>query len=466
MHKFLIYFLFFSILMTAQTNKTNRLKRYYYKDSVVSVEIWSGKDKKLDSLKTYYSNGKLNEVFYYDEKGFKNSNCYQLNKEGEKLVTWNFLHGKLISRTDHKLPFNKVNEEKVKKNLQNLIVLNQKTNYNPTSINDLYRRGSLRAGLGNTTLALEDLKKAENYLNKISKNTTSSLSETVLASREKFKSNLYDLMANVYLDLEMENYAVAYFYKAMKSAPNDMRILYNFASLLRVKKSTDLAQYYLEKVIATMPEHGFARWSLSILYSDKGEYQKAMENMSVAFPREKNIIARSTDYGGRDLRTTRGFLYHKLGESEKGIQDLKEALEMDKNNSYAMKNLGIIYLDQQKFNEACQLFENAKELKYTLVFDENDLDALLESACNKAALKETITIPKPFVFPNPATTSITIENYDFKNFDFEIFDFESNSILKGKSSNTTIDVRNLISGFYILKIYNNNSPQTFKIIKE
>lgn len=466
MHKFLIYFLFFSILMTAQTNKTNRLKRYYYKDSVVSVEIWSGKDKKLDSLKTYYSNGKLNEVFYYDEKGFKNSNCYQLNKEGEKLVTWNFLHGKLISRTDHKLPFNKVNEEKVKKNLQNLIVLNQKTNYNPTSINDLYRRGSLRAGLGNTTLALEDLKKAENYLNKISKNTTSSLSETVLASREKFKSNLYDLMANVYLDLEMENYAVAYFYKAMKSAPNDMRILYNFASLLRVKKSTDLAQYYLEKVIATMPEHGFARWSLSILYSDKGQYQKAMENMSVAFPREKNIIARSTDYGGRDLRTTRGFLYHKLGESEKGIQDLKEALEMDKNNSYAMKNLGIIYLDQQKFNEACQLFENAKELKYTLVFDENDLDALLESACNKAALKETITIPKPFVFPNPATTSITIENYDFKNFDFEIFDFESNSILKGKSSNTTIDVRNLISGFYILKIYNNNSPQTFKIIKE
>jgi len=466
MCKFLIYFLFFSVLMTAQTNNTNRLKRYYYKDSVVSVEIWSGKDKKLDSLKTYYSNGKLNEVFYYDEKGFKNSNCYQLNKEGEKQVTWNFLHGKLISRTDHKLPFNKVNEENAKNQLQYLTELNQKTNYNPTAIYDLYRRGSLRAGLGNTTLALEDLKKAENYLNKISKNKNSSKLDKALASREKFKSNLYDLMANVYLDLEMENHAIGYFYKAMASAPNDMRILYNFASLLRVKKSTDLAQYYLEKVIATMPEHGFARWSLSILYSDKGEYQKAMENMSVAFPREKNIIARSTDYGGRDLRTTRGFLYHKLGESEKGIQDLKEALEMDKNNSYAMKNLGIIYLEQQKYDEACKLFEKARELKYSLVFDEKDLDGLLESACNKARLKEAIIIPKPFVFPNPATTSITIGNYDFKNFDFEFFDFESNSILKGKSSNTTIDVRSLMSGFYLLKIYNTDSPQTFKIIKE
>ena len=369
--------------------------------------------------------------------------------------------------TSFKLPFNKVNEEKVKKNIQYLTELNQKTNYNPTSINDLYKRGNLRAGLGNTILALEDLKRVDYFINKISKNTTSSLSETDIASREKFKSSLYDLIANVYLNLEMENYAVAYFYKAMSAAPNDMRILYNFGNYLQIKKSTDLALYYLEKVITTIPEHGFARLSLSILYSDKGEYKKAMENMSIAFPKEKNIIARSTDYGGRDLRTTRGLLYHKLGESEKGIQDLKEALEMDNKNSYAMKNLGIIYLDQQKYDEACKLFQKAKDLNYNLVFDENDLDALMEGACNRVVLSpETIVIPKPFAYPNPATSSITIENYDFKNFDFEFFDFESISILKGKSSNTTIDVSSLISGFYILKIYNTDSPQTFKIIKE
>ena len=65
-----------------------------------------------------------------------------------------------------------------------------------------------------------------------------------------------------------------------------------------------------------------------------------------------------------------------------------------------------------------------------------------------------------------ATTSITIENYNFKNFEFEFFDFESNSILKGKSANTTIDITDLIPGFYILKIYNTDSPQTFNIIKE
>ena len=458
--------MFFPILILAQTNNSNSIKRYYYKDKVVSVEIWSGSDKKPDSIKTYYSNGKLNEVFYYDEKGLKNSNSFQFNREGEKLVTWNFLHGKLISRTDHKLPFNKDSEEKVKKLLQSLTELNQKTNFNPIKMNNLYARGNMRARLGNTTMALEDLKKVEYAIKKISKDTTKVISETAKASLEKYKSTLYDLLANVYLDLEMENHAVQYFYKAMAVAPNDMRILYNFASYLQVKKSTDLAQYYLEKVIATMPEHGFARWSLSILYSDKGEYQKAMDNMSVAFPKEKNIIARSTDYGGRDLRTTRGLLYHKLGESEKGIQDLKDELEMDKNNSYAMKNLGIIYLDQEKYNEACELFEKAKKLNYTLVFDENDLDALLENACNKIPLEKSTTVAKPFVYPNPASTVISIHNYDFKSFDYELFDFESNSVLSGSTLNNTIDVTSLKSGFYILKIFNTNSPQTFKIIKE
>ena len=159
-------------------------------------------------------------------------------------------------------------------------------------------------------------------------------------------------------------------------------------------------------------------------------------------------------------------LYHKLGEPEKGIKELKDELEMDKNNSYAMKNLGIIYLDQKKYNEACKLFQKAKELDYTLTYDEKDLDALLESACNNVQHEIAIEETKPFVFPNPATTVITVKNYDFKNFDYEFFDFESTSVLRGNSPDGAIDVSNLNSGFYILKIFNNNSPQTFKIIKE
>lgn len=465
MNKIVYALLLFPILLWSQTNgNTNNVIRHYYKDKVVSVEVWRGTDKIVDSLKTYHDNGKLNEIFYHDDKGHKNSNCFQYNKHGEKLVTWNFYHGKLVSRTDHKLPFsNKETEEGAKKNLQLLTELNTKTNYNPININDLFERGNLRARLGNRTLALDDLKKVEWIVNKNAKEV---IPDSTKAHRERFKSNLYDIIAGIYRNLEMENYAYQYYLKAMAAAPKDNRILYNFAGYLQQKKSTDLARYYLEKIIAEQPQHGHARWGIAKLYSDIGEYEKGMENINVAFLKEKIIIEHSSNYGGRDLRTTRGLLYHKLGESEKGISDLKEALKMDKNNSYAMKNLGIIYLDQKKYNKACELFEKAKELDYTLDFDENDLDALLESACNNVQPEIAIEKTKPFVFPNPATTLITVKNYDFKNFDYEFFDFESNSVLSGKSSDGTIDVSKLNTGFYILKVFNTVSPQTFKIIKE
>lgn len=461
-----ILLLFLPLCLIAQTNQGSSVKQFYYKDKVISVAIWIGADNKVDSSKTYYPNGNLKEAFYHDEKGLRDSNSYQYNSAGEKLVTWKFSHGKLLSRTDYKLPFNKDSEENVKKLLQALVELNQRTNYNPTTINDLAKRGNLRARLGNTTLALDDLRRVDRFLNIKSKDAITIISETQKASREKFKSNLYDAIANIYMTLEMENYAVQYFYKAMASAPSDTRILYNFANYLQHKKSTHLARYYLEKVIAAKPDHGHARLAMAKLCSDAGEYQKAMEHITIAFTKEKSIIERTTDYGGRDLKTTRGLLYHKLGESEKGIQDLKEVLKTDPNNSYAMKNLGIIYLDQNKYIEACQLFEKAKTLDYPLVYDEYDLDALLESACNKVQPEIAIEKAKPFVFPNPVTNVITVKNYDYKNFEYEFFDFESNSVLRGNSFDGTIDASRLNAGFYILKIFNTDSPQTFKIIKE
>lgn len=455
------------VLSWSQTNTNTKDYKRYYKDKVVSMEVWKGPDKIIDSMKTYHNNGKINEVFYFDDKGHRDSNSFQYNSQGEKLVTWNFSHGKLLSRTDHKLPFdNRENEENAKKHLQLLSELNTRTNYNPTHINDLFQRGNLRARLGNTTLALDDLRKVEWIVNKNNKDTTKVISEAAKTSRKNFESTLYDIFANLYGELEMENAAYQYYLKAMTAAPNDYRILYNFANYLQQKKSTDLARYYLEKIVAAHTGHGHARWSLAKLYSDIGEYEKAMENINIAFQKEKAIIVHSSNYGGRDLRTTRGLLYHKLGESEKGIEDLKEALKMDKNNSYAMKNLGIIYLNQKKYAEACELFEKAKKLDYTLVFDENDLEALTESACNNIPYVETITTPKPFVFPNPATAVITIKNYDYKSFDYDFFDFESNAVLHGNSTDGTIDVSRLNPGFYVLKISNTDSPQTFKIIKE
>lgn len=350
--KILLAFLFLPITIFAQVKsaETNdNVTQYFYDDHVPSIQIWYGADKKPDSTKTYYANGKLNEVFYYDENGLKDSNCFQYNTQGEKLVTWNFSHGKLVSRTDHKLPFSKDREETVKKALELLTEINVKTDYNPTRITDIYNRGVLSISLGNKTLALEDLKKVEYTLDKDPKNKNIVLPESVQKQQNAFKSLLYDRLASIYASLEMESFAFNYYYKAIKMAPQDLHILYNFASLLQQRKSYDLARFYLEKIVAQKPDHAQA----------------------------------------------------------------KPALE--------------------KLNTIQQ---------------------------------EVIASKKTFVYPNPAQNTISIENLKAKNFDFEFFDFESKSALKGKTSDRTINVIALSSGFYILKITVDGVVETFKVIKE
>ena len=73
MNKIICLLLILPALLWSQTNNgINVVIRHYYRDKVVSVENWKGTDNITDSLKTYYSNGQLKEVFYFDDKGYKN----------------------------------------------------------------------------------------------------------------------------------------------------------------------------------------------------------------------------------------------------------------------------------------------------------------------------------------------------------------------------------------------------------
>ena len=490
-----LLFLFLPIIGFSQDN-TQPVKRYSYKDGVPSIEFWYGTDKILDSTKTFYKNGNKNEIIYYNEKGLKHGYAVQFDDQGEKLVSWFFDNGKLISRNDHKLPFNKNSEEIAKKALEKLTELHAKSNFNPRKVGEFYQRALLRHNLGNVFLALKDYKIVEKIMAKMVTSSEKKLSDSTKVKFDKSNSKLFDAMANIYGALEMENIAMHYFCKAIKLAPKDNRILYNFANFLQHKKSNDLAFVYLNKVINSMPNHSFAHLAMAKLYSDLGEFEKALPHIIIAAEREQNIIKRSSGYGGRDVMTTRGLIYHKLGESEKGVFDLKAALDMDKNNCFAMKNLGIIYLEKKKYAEACELFQKAKELQYVKIYDQNDLEELLIKACNQITTTETVenikkpittelksdiliasktednteTVltksPKRYIFPNPVQNIINISNLSSKSAEYELYDYLSRLVQKGKCVESTIEIDRLISGFYILKIIDNQTPYSFKIIKE
>lgn len=143
-------------------------KKYYYKDGILCKQKWYNDDKKLDSLKTYYKSGELNEVFYY-ENSYYNGLSYQFNKSGKKLTTWLFSKGKLVKRTNHLMLFNSKTEEKVKAAYSKLSNLNKEIKLKPNSIKLKYQRASIRKYLGNNTLALNDFKKLKKKILKASK---------------------------------------------------------------------------------------------------------------------------------------------------------------------------------------------------------------------------------------------------------------------------------------------------------
>ncbi|CAH8290906.1 putative secreted protein (Por secretion system target) [Mariniflexile fucanivorans] len=455
---FLTVFYLIPIFIFSQNDK-NKVERFFYRDNVLAIEKWYGEDKKLDSLRTYYNSGELNECFYY-VNGYYEGASYRFNKAGEKLTTWIFKEGDLIERIDHILDYNIKTEEKIKNFHDQLIVVNKHIKDSSKSSNAyLYRRANLRYVLGNYTLALDDFKKLEHILLRNAKDNprlTNSLSK------------VYDCMGGIYSSYEMENEAIHYRYLAIKTEPEDLRLQYNLGGYLYSIKSYTLAKTYLNKVLEKIPNHDFAHRLLAALYTDFEDYENAKYSIDVAFKKEDNLVKLGSGYGDFDVRTLRGFIYHKLGKSEDGIADLEEAINIKKDNTYAHRNLGIIYLELGNYKKACEYLQKAKELGYEKIYDKYDLEDYIHAACNNEPkeMQSQKLSDLPFIHPNPIKDYVTVNNIDFSNFKYYIYNFESKLVQEGIADYKTIKISNFQSGLYILNIESDGVVHSFKVVKE
>ncbi len=460
------YILVLSILFLIASNskiisQENRVIREYYKDLVISSESWFGTDDIIDSLKTFYKSGKPNENFYF-KKGLYHGYCFQRNLLGQKLTTWQFSDGKLTNRIDHKINFNKKNKEKVINLHKRINEVNERTDYNPKTLSDFYNRAHARYWLGNTTLALNDFLHIEKQFIPSSMNANSK-------DTEYYYNTIYDILGSIYGEYENENFALNYKYKTVRNSPTDGRLLYNFGLYLFQIKAYNLAIYYLNEAITKGNNLFFPNWTLGMLYSDIGEYEKALKCINIAFEGEKTIYDYSSGKAERDIYTTRGLILHKLGETEKGISDLNEALSINKNNSYALKNLGVIYSDIKDYNKACIYLQKAKSLNYIKTHT-NDIQFYIDKSCNNIKSNEIYPVysPKkePYIAPNPISTILNIKNYSNKDFQYKIYDYEYKLIKSGTSNDFSIDISTLKPDFYRLKIIEKEKSKMFIIIKE
>ena len=53
---------------------------------------------------------------------------------------------------------------------------------------------------------------------------------------------------------------------------------------------------------------------------------------------------------------------HEMGNEKDGLDDIKKSMQLDDNNSYAYKNLGIYHMEKGEFERAMELFHKAREI--------------------------------------------------------------------------------------------------------
>lgn len=434
-------------LVTGDENFTGEafVKKYFFRDGIPSKEYWyNAEHKKIDSLKTYYSTGKLNEVFYYNN-GRCQGKCYKYSRDGKLMVTWDFENGILQERTDHFILFNEKNETKIKTYHNKLKELNAKLKRTPRSIKLQYQRAIIRSRLGNHVLALRTFKNIARIYKKIEK------------KREipaKFYGNLYDNIGSIYANYEMDNHAIHYKFLAVKRNPEQTRLKYNLGGYLVDLKLYDLAEEYLNEVLEVWPNHAFTHRALAVMYSDLKKYKTAKKHIDIAFSKEAQLLKLGSAFYTRNIRTTRGLILHKLGDSEQGILDLEEAIKINKDNAFAYRNLGVVYNDLKQYEQSCKMLQKAKSLGYEEKYDFEDLNSLMKVSCNRKSAKEIKLFKKekPIVFPNPAVNEITLKGVDDPNFKYKLYSFDARLVKTGSAEGYKIEITNLSAGLYLLNV--------------
>ncbi len=461
---------------------TIKIKTLYFDDGVIALEKLYGNNNKLTRVKAYYPSGKISEILNYRDN-ILDGKYYKYHKNGEKQATWEFKFGKLISVDNHFKPYNKKTKERTLLYYKQLNAINEKMKSSTVNISYYFRRGDLLHRLGFHTLALSNLKQIERFLKK---------SKKINEVPRRFLGNLYDCMASVYSHFELENHAIHYRYLAVEVNPSQTRLVYNLGDYLASIKSYKLALHYLNKTKKVWPKHAFTHQNLALINLNQGNYKKALEHIEIAFNGENQLIKLGSLTEEKGLRSVRGYIKHKLGNSNAGKKDLKHALKLNPNNSYALRNLGIICHDLGEYDTACELLTKSKELGFEKTHDGYSLQKYIDISCSKEnkhhpvklinetktpsitiddglpkAKRDLLNISKKLIlYPNPATEIITIENVLFKNFEYQIVNYNSKLIQSGKAVNSSIDITKLTQGFYIINITNNGKSQALRFIKE
>ncbi|GAA4837283.1 tetratricopeptide repeat protein [Algivirga pacifica] len=228
-------------------------------------------------------------------------------------------------------------------------------------------RGVAYAELGNLEEALEDYQQAL-VLNDTSKDA---LFNRAIAYFEvgKYQKSLEDLnkaeqvglrTVNLYVNRGMARQqlgdtegALLDFEEAIVLQPENTSALVNKGYVHFSRQEYDLAEESFQKALVQDPKHADALNNIGMVAIEEKNYDKAIKYLTKAL----NINAAHPYY-----RSNRAYVLALSGEIEESRKDLKVSLFYQKDNSEALRNMGITYLQERNWEQAKVYLDSAATL--------------------------------------------------------------------------------------------------------
>ncbi|WP_224362014.1 social motility TPR repeat lipoprotein Tgl [Hyalangium versicolor] len=122
---------------------------------------------------------------------------------------------------------------------------------------------------------------------------------------------------------------------------------------LSFRRPAEAIEHY-EKAIEIRPNFSEARTNLANVRLDQGQYDEAIK----LYEQVLNDMLYPTPFIAQG---NMGWAYFKKGDTQKGVENIKAAVTLNPNFCLGYKNLGLIYEQTGKTEEACNEFTHYRE---------------------------------------------------------------------------------------------------------
>jgi type IV pilus assembly protein PilF len=149
--------------------------------------------------------------------------------------------------------------------------------------------------------------------------------------------------------------ALSEFQRAVEMDPDNADAQNALGILLHLSfhRHAEAIEHY-QKALEVRPNFSEARTNLANVYLDQGQYDQAIK----LYEQVLNDMVYATPFIAQG---NLGWAYYKKGDTEKALENIKAAVTLNPNFCQGFRNLGEIYDETGKADEACKQFAIYRE---------------------------------------------------------------------------------------------------------